>query len=322
MSKFLKVGCFTIVILILLGLVFTVGIGVGAVGGAADKFSVPKLHKTAIGGSGGNEIAFVSLDGVILTSPTEDPLALAGGVITPQVVGNTLKLILDDEAIKGVVLSINSPGGSAVASDQIYQFVKNTAAQKPVVMLMEDIAASGGYFVASAGSFIFANPATMTGSIGVIAEITDIQELFKKIGLKQEVYKTGEFKDLFSATRTRTPAEQKMIRELLDSAYGLFVNRVAEGRKMEVAKVFDLAQGQVFSGLKAKELGLIDELGYRRDAFEKAKELAGIKEAQFVEVTTRSFWQQLFSEARSQNPLSALIPYLSLRPSGALFLHK
>lgn len=321
MSKFLKIGCLTLVVIFFIGLSFIAGLGVGAIGSAVDGSEKTALHKRVLEGSGNNQVALMSLDGVILSGPSTNPLSVAEGTIIPQEVGQALSLILEDESIKAVVLSINSPGGSAVASDEIFQHIKNTAAKKPVVILLSDTAASGGYFIASAGNYIFANPATLTGSIGVIAEITDVQELFKKIGLKQETYKSGEFKDLFSGTRLRTPEEKAMIQELLDTTYGLFVKRVAEGRKMEINKVLELADGKVYSGVKAKELGLIDELGYRHDAFEKAKQLAGIKDAELIGISTKSFIESLFGEIRGLNPLTVYLPQF-LSSSGIKYLYK
>ena len=282
-----------------------------------------KLHKTFLAGQGDDEIAIMNLTGIILTNPAQELFALAQGVITPDAVGQTLELALRDAAVKAVIIRIDSAGGSAVASDEIYQHIKNTAAKKPVVILVGDTAASGGYYIASAGNYIFANPASMIGSIGVIAEITDVQELFKKIGLEQETYKSGEFKDLFSSTRNRTPQEQEMIQELLDTAYGIFVQRVAAGRNMEIDKIFDLAEGKIYSGVKAKELGLIDDFGYRWQAFDKAKQLAGVTEAKLVAVSTKSLFESLFSEIKSSNPLTALLPQLNLiQNPGVKYLYK
>lgn len=322
MNKVIKIGCLTLVILFFIGLIFAAGLGVGSLAASLSESAAPKLHKTVLAGDGDAEIALFSLEGVILSNPAQDPFALAQGIITPDAVGETLELTLQDENVKAIIIRLDSPGGSAVASDEIYQHIKNTAAKKPVVILVGDIAASGGYYIASAGTYIFANPASMVGSIGVIAEITDVQELFKKIGLEQETYKSGEFKDLFSSTRNRTPQEQQMIQELLDTAYGIFVQRVAAARNMEIDKVFGLAEGKIYSGAKAKELGLIDDFGYRWEAFDKAKQLAGITEAKLVAVSAKSLFQSLFSEIKSSNPLSLLVPYLRLQRSGILFLYQ
>ena len=322
MSKFLKIGCLTLAILFFIGLTFIAGIGVGSLATSVGETAEPKLHKTILAGQGDDEIALMNLQGIILTNPAEEPFAFAQGIITPDAVGETLELALRDDAVKAVIIRIDSPGGSAVASDEIYQHIRNTAAKKPVVILVGDTAASGGYYIAAAGNFIIATPASMIGSIGVIAEITDIQELFKKIGLRQETYKSGEFKDLFSSTRDRTPQEQQMIQELLDTTYGIFVRRVAAARNMEIEKVFDLAEGKIYSGVKAKELGLIDDFGYRWEAFDKAKQLAGVTEAKLVAVSSKSLFESLFSEIKSSNPLTLLIPYLRLQRSGVLFLYR
>ncbi len=321
--KFIKIGCLVLFILFFIGLTFIAGVGVGSVATSLGETAEPKLHKTILAGQGDAEIAILSLQGVILSNPTDQPFALAQGIITPDAVGETLELTLQDENIKSIIIRIDSPGGSAVAADEIYQHVKNTAARKPVVILVGDTAASGGYYIASAGNYIFANPASMIGSIGVIAEITDVQELFKKIGLQQETYKSGEFKDLFSSTRNRTPGEQQMIQELLDTTYGIFVQRVAAGRNMEIDKVFGLAEGKIYSGVKAKELGLIDDFGYRWEAFDKAKQLAGVTEAKLVAVSAKSLFETLFSEIKSTNPLTALLPQLHLLTApGVKYLYK
>lgn len=322
MKKPLKIGCLIIVILILLGLAWTAGFGSGLFAGVSAEATDSRLHKTVLSGRGDHQIALLALDGLILSSPSPNLFTLTQGTITPEAVARTLQLALADPAIKALIINLNSPGGSAVAADQIYQSIKATAKEKPIIFLLRDTAASGGYFIATAGSYIFANPATLTGSIGAIAQVTDLQELFKKIGLEQETYKSGEFKDLFSGTRDRTPEEQKMIQELLDTTYELFLKRVAEGREMELDQLRPLAQGQVYSGEKALELGLIDGLGYQNDAFEKAKELARIEEATLVSITTKSLFQQLFSEIKSSNPLSALLPQLFLSQSGVKYLYK
>lgn len=322
MSKFLKIGCLTLAILFFIGLTFIAGIGVGSLATSIGESAAPKLHKTVLTGEGDAEIALVNLTGIILANPAEEPFAFAQGIINSDAVGETLELALRDDAVKAIIIRLDSPGGSAVASDEVYQHIKNTAAKKPVVILIGDTAASGGYYIASAGSFIYANPASMIGSIGVIAEITDVQELFKKIGLQQETYKSGEFKDLFSSTRNRTPQEQQMIQELLDTTYGIFVARVAAARNMEIDKVFDLAEGKIYSGVKAKELGLIDDFGYRFEAFEKAKQLAGVTDAKLVSVSTKSIFETLFSEIKSTNPLSLFVPYFRLHRSGALFFYQ
>jgi len=322
MSKFFKIGCLTLTILFFIGLTFIAGIGVGSLATSIGETAEPKLHKTVLAGQGDSEIALMILTGIILTNPSAEPFAFTQGIITPDAVGKTLELAIRDDAVKAVIIRIDSPGGSAVASDEIYQHVKNTAAKKPVVILVGDTAASGGYYIASAGNFSLANPASMIGSIGVIAEITDVQELFKKIGLQQETYKSGEFKDLFSSTRNRSPQEQQMIQELLDTTYGIFVQRVAAARNMEIEKVFDLAEGKIYSGVKAKELGLIDDFGYRWEAFDKAKQLAGVTEAKLVAVSSKSLFESLFSEIKSSNPLTLLIPYLRLQRSGVLFLYR
>lgn len=320
MNKFLKIGCLALVAIFFIGLAFSAGFGLGVV--LSSVSASPSVHKQIIGGSGDDQVALLSLAGIILSNPVNSPLVVSEGVIVPDQVGAALRLLESDSAIKAVVIRVDSPGGSAVASDEIYQSIKKFAAEKPVVVLMGDTAASGGYYISSAASYIIANPATVTGSIGVITEITDVQGLMKKLGLEQETYKSGAFKDLLSSTRKRTPEEQKMIQKLLDITYGLFVTRVAEGRKIERSKALELADGKIYSGKEAQQLGLVDAIGHQDDAFDKAKELAGIKEATFVDVSTKSFLELLFSQVKSANPLSALLPDLLLSRPGVKYLYR
>ena len=142
---------------------------------------------------------------------------------------------------------------------------------------MGDVAASGGYYVASAADKIMANPGTITGSIGVIAEMGNVEELFKKIGVKIEVIKSGKHKDIGSPVRPITPEERKMLQGLINNAYEQFVTAVAKGRNMPYEKVKELADGSIYTGQQAKENGLIDELGNIQDAIKLAGQLAGIK---------------------------------------------
>jgi protease-4 len=177
---------------------------------------------------------------------------------------------------------------------------------------MEDTAASGAYFFSAAADKIIASPATLTGSIGVIAEIPNLEELLARAGIDIEIYKSGEFKDSTSFSRGRTEEEKEIIQEYVDTAYDLFVQRVTEGREMDEATVRKLAQGQLYSGVKAKELGLIDDLGYVEDAVEEGKKLQNLTEAQIVRYKTESPLDILLGRVSAViNPLNPLLVKLT-----------
>lgn len=182
-----------------------------------------------------------------------------------------------DPAVKAVVIRINSPGGSVAPSQEIYQeLLKVRRNGKKVVASMGSVAASGGYYVAVAADKIYANPGTITGSIGVLAELANAEELLKKIGIKAIAIKSGKHKDMGSFTRELDEEEKKLLQNVLDDIHGQFVNAVAAGRKLNREKVKALADGRIFSGNQAKDLALVDDLGNFQDAIAAAGEMAGI----------------------------------------------
>lgn len=189
----------------------------------------------------------------------------------------------EDATIKAVVLRINSPGGSAAASQEMYEAVRRLRLKKPVVCSMGDVAASGGYYIAAGCNKIYANPSTITGSIGVITQLMNFQELFKKVGLNETTIKSGKFKDAGSPTRPLTPEERQLFQSMLMSIYHQFVDDVTAGRKeategkLTRARVLQLADGRVYTGKQAKGNGLVDELGGLHKAIEAAGKLGGIQ---------------------------------------------
>lgn len=182
-----------------------------------------------------------------------------------------------DSRVRAVVVRIDSPGGAVGPSQEIYQEIRRTAAAKPVVGSMGSVAASGGFYVASACTKVVANPGTTTGSIGVISTIPNLQGLFEKIGVKVETIKSGALKATGQPDRPMTPEEKAMLQEMSRDLYSQFVAHVAQGRHLPEEKVRAVADGGVFSGRRALELGLIDELGNFRDAVRLAARLGGIK---------------------------------------------
>lgn len=180
-----------------------------------------------------------------------------------------------DTTIKAIVLRVNSPGGSALASELIWREVKLAANTKPTVVSMGNLAASGGYYISCAADTIVANPTTLTGSIGVFGLIPNTQELFeKKLGINYDVVKTNKMSDMPSTNRPMTDEERAIMQNMVENVYSTFVNHVAEGRKMTYQQVDDIGQGRVWTGENALKLGLVDKLGDLNDAIAIAKKMA------------------------------------------------
>jgi protease-4 len=188
-----------------------------------------------------------------------------------------LKRFREDEDIKAIVIRVDSPGGVVGPSQEIYREVVRTRSIKKVIASMGAVAASGGYYVIAGADAIVANPGTITGSIGVIMEYTNFQELFQKIGLSPVVIKSGKFKDAGSPVREMTPEEERILKDFVDRLHQQFVTAIAEGRQMDVATVQKLADGRIYTGADAKEIGLVDRIGNLEDAIDWAGEMAGIE---------------------------------------------
>ena len=182
----------------------------------------------------------------------------------------------DNGSIKAVVLRIDSPGGGVGPSQEIYSEIRKLTEVKPVIVSMGSVAASGGYYIAAPAERIFANPGTITGSIGVIMTFANYQELMGKVGVKSLVVKSGKFKDTGSAVRPFTDDDQKLIQSLIDDVHAQFVEAVILGRNMTTEQVVPLADGRIYSGRQALDVGLVDELGNLQDAIAYAAELTGL----------------------------------------------
>ena len=182
-----------------------------------------------------------------------------------------------DSSIKAIVLRIDSPGGAVAPSQEIYEEVRKAAVKKKIVVSMGSVAASGGYYIASAATRIFANPGTLTGSIGVIMEIPNFSGLMNKVGVKTEVIKSGKHKDIASVFRGIGKEEREILQSALDNVHEQFITAVSEGRKMLIDDVRKIADGRVFTGEQALKVGLVDELGNLEDAVKASAKLAGIK---------------------------------------------
>ncbi len=200
-----------------------------------------------------------------------------------------------DKSIKSVILRINSPGGSAVASEEINKDLKKFKedTKLPVTAYISDIAASGGYYIASQADTIVANPSSMTGSIGVIISYLGFSELAQKYGVESIVYKSGLYKDIGNALRKPTPEEDKIMQDLVNDAYDVFVTAVSEGRNMSQSEVKKIADGSIFSSKTAQELGLIDKIGTFDEAITIAKQKAQLDEASLIEYGQPTMWELL-----------------------------
>jgi protease-4 len=219
-----------------------------------------------------------------------------------------------DESVKAVVLRIESPGGGVSSSQELYKEIGRTAKKKPVVASMGSVAASGGYYIAAAAQKIYANPGTITGSIGVILQFTNFEELFRKIGFRMEIVKSAVYKDVGNPSREMTPEERAYLQEMIDNVHQQFVRDVAQGRGMQVEKVQEVADGRIFTGEQAKELGLVDELGNLKDAIDAAAKMAAIEgepKVIYPEEEKRSVLDYLLDQVR-ESLVSHLQEYVGL----------
>jgi protease-4 len=247
--------------LAILGVALAVYVGVGGLLLA----SVVSLKRDTAGRGApffGERVALVELEGLIVDV---DDLV------------RELKAHRDDPAVRAVVIRINSPGGVVGPTQELYAAVKRLRdAGKPVVASLGAVAASGGYYVAVAADQIYANPGTLTGSIGVIMQMANVNALLKKVGVDYVVVKAGEFKDIGNFARPMSPDERRVLQTLLDDVHGQFISAVAAGRKLDRAQVVQFADGRIFSGSQAKELRMVDALGGLEDALDGAATLAGL----------------------------------------------
>ncbi|MAT38773.1 MAG: signal peptide peptidase SppA [Ectothiorhodospiraceae bacterium] len=240
-------------------------------------------------GTGSGEVALIRIENVIVDS--EDAI-------------RQLKKYRKRSDIGAIVLRVNSPGGGVVPSHEIYEEVRRTRDEgTPVVVSMGSVAASGGYYIACGATRIVANPGTITGSIGVISQFTDFEELFDKLGIGTKTIKSGKFKDIGNPTREMSEEEAATIQAMIDNIYSQFVRIVAKSRSLEEDSVRVLADGRVYSGEHARDLGLVDTLGTLHTAVMIAGSLAGYEdEPQIVqERQKQGFWDILIGESARES---------------------
>jgi protease-4 len=238
-------------------------------------------------GSAGEKIGVVVIEGVITKS---------------RPVIRQIHKYRDAGSIKAIIVRINSPGGSVSPSQEIYEELMKLREDKKIVVSMGAVAASGGYYIASAAHEIYANPGTITGSIGVIVESANMQELLDKIGLKSVVIKSGKYKDILSPTRQIQEEERALLQEVIDTIHKQFITAVVEGRGLQPDAVREIADGRIMTGEQARDRGLVDELGNLHDAVDAAARMAGIDgtpDIVYPEKKRPSIWDFILQEAVS-----------------------
>lgn len=250
-------------------------------GGSIEQDAKPRFREVVVARGGDDKIALIPLRGVISSS--------IDGEIGDSMVDDlrmALEQARDDDEVRAVVLQIDSPGGEVTASDTIYEAVVKTRAKKPVVVHMGSVAASGGYYVACGGKYLMASDTTITGSIGVIIQTLNYEQLFNKVGLASVVFKSGKFKDMLNGARPMTPEEREYVQGFVMGTYDKFLGIVAKERNLPADGLRNsVADGRILSGRDAHENKLIDGLGQIEDAFTKARDLGKSPDATVVKYT-------------------------------------
>jgi protease-4 len=222
-------------------------------------------------------MATLGEDGLPTGGPKVAVVEIEGIIVDGAAAVRELREHADNPSIKAVVLRVNSPGGVVAPTQEIFAAIQRARkAGKPVVASLGAVAASGGYYVAVAADRIYANPGTLTGSIGVVMQLANLEGLLKKVGVDYVVVKAGAYKDVGNFARTMSPEERKMLQALLDDVYSQFVEAVSEGRGLEKKDVLAFAEGRIYSGQQALALKMVDELGGFEEAVEAAGKLANI----------------------------------------------
>jgi protease-4 len=288
---------------------------------ATSKEETSTLHSTVLYNGGEDQIAVVDISGVIVDEVSSgDPFALDQGVAAVRELSSIFEELARIETVKAVVLRINSPGGAVVASDELYQSIKELSEEKVVIAQLNDTAASGGYYAAVAADKIIANRATITGSIGVIAQFPEFTALLDKVGVDVRTFKSGDFKDIGAFDREMTEEEQVIIQSIIDDAYVQFIDAIESGRELDREEILSLADGRIYSGIQAKEAGLVDEVGTYDDALKLAASEANVDNPSVVQYNQESFFSLLFSSFKQVNPTVALIEKVPSSKFGVYYM--
>ncbi|MBC6117088.1 signal peptide peptidase SppA [Listeria innocua] len=257
-----------------------------------------ELTETVIEEGGADTIAVLSVDGTIQDTGE------AGSLFSETGYNHTffmdqLEEVRNNDAIQGVLLYVNSPGGGVMESAQIRDKILQIKKERkiPFYVSMGSMAASGGYYISAPADKIFASKETLTGSLGVIMQGYDYSELMKKLGVSDNTIKSGAYKDIMSGTRPMTDEEKKIMQSMIDDSYNEFVKVVATGRGMSEEQVRKIADGRIYDGRQAKENGLIDAFGYQEDALEALKKEKDLKDATVIQYDAPESFSSLFSVA-------------------------
>ncbi len=249
-------------------------------GSSSGTLPAPDWQEQIISGSGTDRIVVITVSGAI---GVDAGSGLFSDELSHEQLLSQIRQAAGDPQVKAVVLRVESPGGGVVASNEIYQELQKLRdAEKRLVVSMGSVAASGGYYIATPGERIYANPDTLTGSLGVIISLLNVEETFDNLGLRQIVFKSGELKDIGSPTRETTPEEAAIFQAIIDEAYQGFVDVIEKGRGLPRDVVLQLADGRIYTGRQALALDLVDELGNLDAAIAGAQELAGLERALVV----------------------------------------
>ena len=286
-------------------------------------FFVLTLLLLLIGGSfflimgGGNlglsadRVEVIYVQGVMMTGSVP-----AGfGIATSEDITKSLNDASGDDGVKAIVMRINSPGGSPAAAEEILSAMRKI--DKPIVISMGDVAASAAYYISAPADRIIANPDTITGSIGVIWEFQNRSKFYEKDGTSFYIAKSGEMKDMGGDWRGLSDDEKRYVDQVIAESYGRFVSDVASGRNLTISKVKDLADGRVYTGAKARELGLVDEFGGLDDAIEVAAKMGGIEGKPQVTYANRPSLSRLLFGGEKID-VSAFTSYFDKSPFGRL----
>ncbi|ARJ50003.1 signal peptide peptidase SppA [Staphylococcus lutrae] len=253
------------------------------------------------------KIAEINVNGTIVDSGESGGLFGGSDGYQHREALKQLDNIKNDNDIKGVLLTVNSPGGGTYESDEFYQKVKEIKKSGKVIYVqMENLAASGGYYISAPADKIYAGPQSLTGSIGVISESKDFSELLNKLGIKTNTIKSGAHKDILSSSRQMTDEEREILQSINKDSFDQFVNVVKEGRHMSEAKVRELADGRIYSAQQAKKNGLIDEIGYKDKTLKDLKKAIKSEHPQIITFDSEGYgWSNLFGMTSFFNELRA-----------------
>ncbi|QSR84133.1 signal peptide peptidase SppA [Methylacidimicrobium sp. B4] len=316
-----RVGCGTVSFLVLLAVSLLLNLifwnALQMKKGTSPDMKPPEFPEEYVAGDPDRDqkIVLIRLQGLIAR---EEPGQFSDSMI--EDITLQLRQARDDRRVKAILLAINSPGGEVDASDVLYHELERVRRVKPIVVYMESVAASGGYYAAMGASYLMANDLSLTGSIGVILQTFNVKDLLDKIGVKALTLKSGKMKDILNPTREMTPEEQAYVQGLINASYDRFVGIVSQERHLDLEQLkVRWADGRILSGAMALQAKLIDELGYFEDAVDKCKELGKVKTARVVRYAPpfrlSALVRGLFgSEARAKSLLSSdRLPLISGR---------